>query len=96
MARYRWGVASRALAATGGGYALAALGAGALGLAFARGGMARPDAVMAGTLLAFVIHACAALWAFGCATAWRAWLGIALPAAFFGALIGLLQTGAAA
>lgn len=91
MGRYRWAVASRALAAAGGGYVLAASAAGALGLAFMRSGMARPDAVLASTMLSFVLYACAALWAFGCATAWRAWAGIGAPALVLGAVIGLFR-----
>ena len=79
--RYRWAVASRALAAVGGGYALAAATAAGLGLMLAQADMARADAVLAATMLSFVVHAVAVLWAFGCATAWRAWLGIVLPAA---------------
>ncbi len=80
LARYRLAVASRALAAIGGGYALAAAAAAALAQALPSLGMPRADAVLTATMLAFVLHAVAALWAFGCASAWRAWGGIAVPA----------------
>lgn len=79
LAHYRLAVASRALAAIGGGYVLATACAGALALALPPLGMARPDAVLTATMLAFVAHAVAAMWAFGCASAWRAWAGIAAP-----------------
>lgn len=95
MGRYRFAVASRALAAVGGGYALACATAAGVGLALARSGSSRVDAVMWATMLAFLAHAIAALWAFGCASAGRAWLGIALPAALLGALaLGLRGAGA--
>lgn len=95
MGRYRFAVASRALAAIGGGYALACATAAGVGLALARSGSSGVDAVMWATMLAFLAHAIAALWAFGCASAWRAWLGIALPAALLGALtLGLRGAGA--
>ncbi|MFT3801843.1 MAG: DUF3649 domain-containing protein [Burkholderiaceae bacterium] len=80
LGRYRRAVASRALAAIGGGYALAAATAAGLGLMLAQAGMPRADAVLTATMLSFVVHAIAALWAFGCATTRRAWLGIVLPA----------------
>ncbi len=91
MARYRCIVASRALAAVGAGYALACATAAGVGLALARSGSSGVDAVMWATMLAFIAHALAALWAFGCANAWRAWLGIAIPAALLGALTFALQ-----
>ncbi len=94
LARYRWAVASRALAAIGGGYALASACAAGLGLAFARLGTERAEAVMASTLLAFIVHAVAALWAFGCADARRAWLGIGVPAALLGTLAWALKGAA--
>lgn len=91
LVRYRCAVASRALAAIGGGYALSAACAAGTGLLFARWGMVRSEAVMAATLLAFLVHGIAALWAFGCASAQRAWLGIGIPAAALGALTWWLQ-----
>ena len=95
MGRYRLAVASRALAAIGGGYALACATAAGVGLALARSGSSGVDAVMWATMLAFIAHALAALWSFGCASAWRAWLGIAVPAALLGALSFALRGAAA-
>lgn len=72
------GVLSRSLAAMVGGYALAA-GASmffALALPLQRG-----QAVLTGMLVAIVLCACAALWAFATRNALRAWLGIGIPAA---------------
>lgn len=95
MGRYRWAVASRALAATAGGYALASATAAGFGLILARSGTGGVDAVLWATMLSFVVHAIAALWAFGCANARRAWLGIGIPAVLLGAL-ALALRGAAA
>lgn len=95
LARYRWAVASRMLAATAGGYALASATAAGLGLALARSGGNSVDAVLWATMLGFIVHAVAALWAFGCANARRAWLGIGVPAVLLGALaLGLRGAGA--
>ncbi|MEJ5030478.1 DUF3649 domain-containing protein [Comamonas sp. MYb69] len=93
---YRARVASRAIAAIGGGYALAAASAAAGAVGFQELGMARVDATMAATMLAFVVYAIAAMWAFGCATALRAWLGIALPAGALALIAWVLAPGAAA
>ncbi len=95
MGRYRWRVGSRALAATAGGYALSSATAAGLGLMLARSGTSSVDAVLWATMLAFVVHAVAALWAFGCASALRAWLGIGIPAALLGGA-ALALRGAAA
>ncbi|MGY2490647.1 DUF3649 domain-containing protein [Cupriavidus sp. CP313] len=85
--RYRAGVASRAVAAIAGGYALAALTTAALSVWLP---MARPDAVTTATLLSFAVYAAAAVWVFAVRSAWRAWAGLALPAAL---LSGLLAVG---
>ena len=61
MSRYRWAVASRALAATFGGYALSSAIAAGVGLALARSGSSSVDAVLWATMLAFIAHAVAAL-----------------------------------
>ena len=86
IVRYRLDVLSRCVAAVMGGYALSAVFAASLGLALAHSGTARADAVLSATMAAFLVHAIAALLAFGCATAWRAWLGIGLPTVALGAL----------
>jgi len=83
---YRAAVLSRAAAAVFGGYALSAAVAAGVGLLLADAGMRRADAVLAATMFAFLAHAIAALWAFGCASARRAWLGIGLPALLLGAI----------
>lgn len=75
-ARYRLAVASRALAAIGGGYALSALAATAAALYLP---LHRAEAVITGTLASFVVYTCAVLWAFAARSAWRAWGGLALP-----------------
>jgi hypothetical protein len=95
MGRYRWAVASRAMAAALGGYALASATAAGVGLALARSGSNSVDAVLWATMLGFVVHAMAALWAFGCANARRAWLGIVAPTALLVALAYGLRGAAA-
>ena len=79
IACYRLDVLSRCVAAVFGGYALSAVVAASLGLAMANSGASRADAALVGTMTAFLAHTIAALWAFGCATARRAWAGIGLP-----------------
>ncbi|MBL8269245.1 DUF3649 domain-containing protein [Steroidobacter sp.] len=85
-ASYRLAVASRALAAIVGGYALTALATFALARLLP---LARAEASMTATLLSFVIYACVVIWVFATRTAWRAWLGIVAPAAVLGALVWL-------
>lgn len=86
---YRLGIASRAIAAIVGGYALAAACTAALALTLP---MKPVDAVMTATLLSFVIYTCAAMWAFAARNALHAWLGIGLPALL--CATGLLIVGA--
>jgi hypothetical protein len=95
-ASYRVAVLSRAMAAVYAGYALAAAWAASMSLGFAALGMARTEAVMAATLLAFVVHAIAVTWAFGCKSTRRAWLGLSAPAAALALLAWLLTPGGAA
>jgi len=88
LLRYRLAVASRAVAAIGGGYLLAAATTTVLSLVLP---LSRSEAVVTATLLSFVVYACAAIWVFAAATAWRAWLGIAIPTvvlALAGAALG--------
>lgn len=82
--RYRLAIASRAVAAVCGGYALAAGLAAALSLALAQF-MPRVEAVLIATMLAWLAYAMAAGWAFYARTAWGAWAGTLLPALVLGA-----------
>ena len=96
LLRYHVAVASRALAAIGGGYLLSAACAATGARAMVWLGVERADAALGSTLLAFIIYAVAAMWAFGCASAWRAWAVIGLPGAGLGLLAWVLSNGAAA
>ena len=87
----RWGVLSRSLAAIFGGYALAS--ATSVFCAVALPG-ARGQAVLTGMLLAILVAACAALWAFATRTALRAWVGILIPTGLFWVGTRLLQGAA--
>ena len=65
------------MAAVGGGYALAALtSVAALALP-----MTRPEAVLTGMLLSFVVYALAVVWVFAVRSAARAWAGLLAVAA---------------
>lgn len=85
------GIAVRAAAAIGGGYALASLVAVALALILPLG---RMDAVLAGMMAGLIAYAAAAIWAFAARSALRAWIGMigaALPLAAL-ALLGHWQS----
>lgn len=87
----RLGIASRAIAAILGGYALAALASVALALTLpAAFGVPRAEAVTWGMLLSFAVYAAAAMWAFAASNAMRAWAGLALAALLLG-LPALMQ-----
>lgn len=89
--RYRLGVASRAIAAIIGGYALAAASTAVLSLVLP---LPRVDAVMTATLLSFTIYTCAAIWVFAARDALRAWLGIGVPTIVMGLGLWLLRSAA--
>lgn len=82
--RYRLGVASRVVAAIGGGYVLAALATGLLAVVLP---MPPAEAVMTATLLSFSLYACAVLWVFAVGSAWRAWTGLGVAAAVLGTIL---------
>lgn len=73
---YRLAVASRALAAILGGYALSAVATALLSVLLP---LPRAEAVITATLLSFVVFCCAVLWVFAARNAWRAWAGLAVP-----------------
>jgi hypothetical protein len=78
--RYRLGVASRAVAAIGGGYAVAAAYAAAIALFLPT---SRGEAALTGTMTAFLVYVGAVVWVFSVRSATRAWTGLlaaALPA----------------
>lgn len=78
LAHYRWAVFSRAIAAVLGGYALAYIAAAGMSVWLP---MARADAVLTATMLAFVIYALAVMWVFFAHNTLRAWAGIVVPTA---------------
>jgi len=91
--RYRAHVASRTIVAVAGGYLLAA-GTAALGAQMLlKLGVARNDAALGSTMLAFILQAVAFMWAFGCTTTRRAWLGVMPAAVLISALAWLLAQG---
>jgi hypothetical protein len=68
---------SRIVAAMFGGYALAAL----TSVATLALPMDKPQAVLTGMLLSFIVYACAVIWVFAVRSARRAWLGLLIVAA---------------
>jgi len=85
--RYRSNVAARVVAATVGGYAVAVC----LSMAVARMfPMARIDAVIVGTLLAFLAVPGVAIWAALARGPLRAWAGVVAAIALFGGLAWLI------
>lgn len=87
LLRYRLAVASRTAAAVFGGYALSAAFAAAFSVWLPRvSSLSRTDAVMAATMLSFIVYAAAVVWVFSCTRAGRAWFGLLAPALILGAL----------
>ena len=71
-------LASRILAATGGGYVLAAL----LSVAVLALPVSLPQAVIGGMLGSFAVDAGAVVWVFAARSATRAWIGLIVAALF--------------
>lgn len=69
-------ITSRIVAAVGGGYALAAL----FSVAAVALPISKPQSVLTGMLLSFLIHAAAVIWVFAARNAARAWAGLLLAA----------------
>jgi hypothetical protein len=84
-------IASRAVAAGGGGFVLANAAGVALAAVLP---MPHADAVMAGILLTFAIYVAAIVWAFAARSASRAWLGLAVPIVLSFVLIAAVDWGA--
>jgi hypothetical protein len=91
-ARYRWMVASRAIAALIGGFLLTSLVTAVLSLLLPLiSSTPRAEAVLISTLISFMFWACIALWVFTTRSATRAWLGIAIPSAVLGLALYILR-----
>ncbi|MDM0035046.1 DUF3649 domain-containing protein [Variovorax sp. J22P271] len=93
MSGSKLGVASRAVAAIGGGYAVGGLSAAVLALWLPT---TPAEAALTGTLASFVVYVCAVLWVFAAPTAGRAWIGLAVPATALGALLLAGRSGSLA
>jgi len=90
--RYRAHVISRTLVGAVGGFYLAV----ACATLSARGLMllelSSNDARLSGQMLGFLVQAIALMWAFGCASQRRAWLGVGLPAVVLSGVVWWLQS----
>ncbi|SDG77946.1 DUF3649 domain-containing protein [Duganella sp. OV458] len=84
LMNYRLGVASRALAAIGGGYAVSALAVAALAICLPGRDV---DRVVTATLTGLVVYPCAVMWCFATSSAWRAWAGLLATGLLLGAVI---------
>jgi hypothetical protein len=85
--RYRGNVAARVLAGSLGAYGVASC----LAMMVARlGAGGRIDAVIAGTLCAYLAVPAVAIWAFLARGPWRAWGGVVVLAALFGGLAWMI------
>lgn len=69
-------ITSRIVAAVAGGYALAAL----FSVAVVALPVSKPQSVLTGMLLSFLVHATAVIWVFAARSASRAWAGLLLAA----------------
>ncbi len=88
LLNYRLGVASRALAALGGGYLLASAVAAVCALYLPKwGGMARAEATVGGVMLGLLVYAVAFMAAFASRSAWRAWGWVLMPAVVLGGAV---------
>jgi len=79
-------ILQRAIAAIFGGYGISALAS--IGLARALP-LERSEAVVAATLIAFLLHACVALWAFAARNTLQLWAWLAVVALPFAAMTWL-------
>lgn len=86
--RYRLQVLSRIVAATFGGYALAAAATVLLTVLWP---LPRSQAVLAANMLSFVWYTIAVMWVFSTKSATRAWVGMVLPTALIAVLSVLLM-----
>lgn len=86
--RYRLQVLSRIVAATVGGYALAAAATVLLTVLWP---LPRAQAVLAANMLSFVWYTIAVMWVFSTKSATRAWVGMVLPTALIAVLSVLLM-----
>lgn len=89
-ARYRFGVAVRAIVAVGGGYLLTALTSASMALLLP---LPRADAALVATMSSFLVYACATLWVFATRTAMRAFTGMLLAVLVSGLVVTLAGAG---
>jgi hypothetical protein len=82
-AQTRLNVLSRTVAGVVAGYGMSALLAACLAVMLPGD---KAEAVLTGTLISFLVYTAAIIWAYAAASHWRAWVGVLVPAALFGAL----------
>lgn len=87
---HRWGIVSRVLAATLGGYAVTSLAMSLLALSSIPGG-SDADPVLIATLLSFVLYPVIVILVFSTRSAGRAWVGLGLTALLMSAVIVALK-----
>ncbi|RIV80915.1 iron transporter [Aurantiacibacter xanthus] len=92
-ARYRWTVASRVAAAALGGYALTSAATVVLTLLWP---LPKAQALLAASMLSFVLYTIVVLWAFHCRSLRRVWTVMALGTAMLALAAWSLGAGGAA
>jgi Zn-dependent membrane protease YugP len=95
-ARYRWSVASRALAAVVGGYAVTSLFNLAFSLLLGAIGVNVPQALLGTTMASFLLYAAIIMAVFHVSSAARAWAGLAGAAVPLAIITLLLWPGVGA
>ncbi len=84
----RWSALSRSVAASVGGYAVAALVSSTLMLALVQfAGFSRAQAVLWASFCSFAFHAMVAIWVFSARSAGQAWTGVGSLAMLCGVLL---------
>ena len=91
--RYRWAVASRALAALLGGYALSSAATVLMALLWPA---PLAQAVLWATMLSFLVYTVAVIWVFTTRSAARAWASMLIGTTVLSALAAWLQAGVVA
>ncbi len=87
---YRWAVASRTLAAVGGGYALTSLLIVAVSLVLPLLGISQAQTVFSMTMASFLLYAAVIMAVFHARTASRAWIGLVIVSIPLGLLVVFL------
>ncbi len=90
IVKYRLMIFSRVVLAILGGYYFSAISAMLIGSAFLSEPL-KANAVLSGTMLAFVIHCAVFIWVFMVNSTIKAWLGVVVPSLFMTLIYWLIK-----